>query len=258
MIASCPSCATRYDVDPSRLKGGRGRLRCARCKTLFPVEIPAAADAPRVAGRRLDVGLVAAEAGEVRDAIVTTLAEASVRTIIAETGPAALETARRSRPRLAILAHYLPGLIGPEVAAAIRDDPSLAATRVVLLGGPPPRGRHAATADVVHDVDGHLPDDASPEAAAGLFRTLLGLPRGAEAVVPKAEIEALARAAASDLRLYHGDVVERCRSLRRRTPEFDALLAWARSGCAARLPAARNAPAALDAFGDSLVQALGL
>ena len=47
MIAACPKCQARYRVDTSRLKGGKGRLKCAKCGEVFPVQAEEpAAEAP--------------------------------------------------------------------------------------------------------------------------------------------------------------------------------------------------------------------
>jgi predicted Zn finger-like uncharacterized protein len=40
MIVECPSCATRYKLDPGRLSGAGARLKCARCGNVFPPPTP--------------------------------------------------------------------------------------------------------------------------------------------------------------------------------------------------------------------------
>lgn len=44
MIVQCPDCTTRYELDASRVPAGRIRVRCARCRYVFPIEAQAAAD----------------------------------------------------------------------------------------------------------------------------------------------------------------------------------------------------------------------
>lgn len=60
--------------------------------------------------------------------------------LLAATGPAALETARRRRPAVTILDRALPGLDGEAVCRALRQDPTTAALLVTMLT---PRGRAA-------------------------------------------------------------------------------------------------------------------
>jgi predicted Zn finger-like uncharacterized protein len=38
MIVQCPDCTTRYELDDSRVPAGRIRVRCARCRYVFPIE----------------------------------------------------------------------------------------------------------------------------------------------------------------------------------------------------------------------------
>jgi predicted Zn finger-like uncharacterized protein len=38
MIVQCPDCSTRYELDDSRVPPGRIRVRCARCRYVFPIE----------------------------------------------------------------------------------------------------------------------------------------------------------------------------------------------------------------------------
>ena len=40
MIVACPSCHAQYRLDAARLRDGKGRLRCARCRTVFPGAAP--------------------------------------------------------------------------------------------------------------------------------------------------------------------------------------------------------------------------
>ncbi|RKZ15390.1 hypothetical protein DRQ53_09170 [bacterium] len=43
MIVQCPDCSTRYELEASRVPAGRIRVRCARCRYVFPIEAAAAA-----------------------------------------------------------------------------------------------------------------------------------------------------------------------------------------------------------------------
>ena len=46
MIVGCPSCATRYRVEPAALGAGGRRVRCARCGHVWREEAPADSPAP--------------------------------------------------------------------------------------------------------------------------------------------------------------------------------------------------------------------
>jgi CheY-like chemotaxis protein len=55
------------------------------------------------------------------------------RTIEADDGEAALAMARQFRPDIVILDWMMPGLSGVEVSKAIRGDPELASTSIILM-----------------------------------------------------------------------------------------------------------------------------
>ncbi len=40
MIIVCDSCRTKFKLDPERLRGGSGKVRCTRCGNVFKVEVP--------------------------------------------------------------------------------------------------------------------------------------------------------------------------------------------------------------------------
>ena len=61
------------------------------------------------------------------------------RVVTARDGEAAWQAIRAHRPRVAVLDADMPLRSGPEVAALVRADPALAATRILLVTG------HAAT-----------------------------------------------------------------------------------------------------------------
>lgn len=50
MIVGCPSCATRYRVEPAALGEGGRRVRCARCGHVWRAEAPADSPAPAAPG----------------------------------------------------------------------------------------------------------------------------------------------------------------------------------------------------------------
>jgi len=61
------------------------------------------------------------------------LEEEGVRLVSAADGARALEAIRRERPTLVVLDVMMPGMNGFEVCRAVRAEPALAATRIVML-----------------------------------------------------------------------------------------------------------------------------
>ncbi len=58
-----------------------------------------------------------------------------VRILEASDGEEALKIARREKPHLVVLDVMMPGMTGWEVCRAIREDESLASTKVIMLTG---------------------------------------------------------------------------------------------------------------------------
>lgn len=48
MIIVCESCKTKFRLDPERLKGSSGKVRCTRCGNVFKVEVPVEEETIRV------------------------------------------------------------------------------------------------------------------------------------------------------------------------------------------------------------------
>jgi predicted Zn finger-like uncharacterized protein len=270
VIVRCPTCATQYRLDPERLRAGRGRLRCVRCGAVFPVATagapapaarpPRAAPAPgaREAGR-IEVGVVASAAGALRQLVVGGLARCGARAITLDDGPTALDMARRSRPRLVVAAFDLPGLSGCELIAAVRDEPLLAATRVLLVGGPPPSGRFRPSPAAVHGADAHLPDDVAEPEVLRVLGALLGCEPGAVLELgaeDEGRVRAQARVTVQDLALYAPEESAASRRAHAWTPALAEEIARARAGCRALIGFDRDRAAAARAFDDELARAL--
>jgi DNA-binding response OmpR family regulator len=77
--------------------------------------------------------LVADDDDDILLLVTTRLRRDGHEVVSASRGDDALELARELKPALAVLDVGMPGLDGLEVLAAIRADPSLDATRVLLL-----------------------------------------------------------------------------------------------------------------------------
>jgi len=231
VIATCPSCKARYRLESSRLKGGRGRLKCARCGEVFAVttatppatareparptpedqERPAAVKrllkASQGSSRGIAVAVVACEAGPLREQVVSTLARAGMRTLTTDDGPTCLDMARRTRPKLVVASSYLPGLTGPELAGALRGEPALAHLVIVLLAA---AGAEAPSPGSL-DADAVLTSsDAVKRLGALVPQWLTDSPTEQDLDEEQARLlERQTRVAAGELILYHPQTSER-------------------------------------------------
>ena len=87
-----------------------------------------------VTAPRLSI-LVVDDNADAADSLAMVLQLAEHDTVTAYSGPEAIETARRLRPRAVFLDIGLPGMNGYEVAKVLRADPALAGIALVALTG---------------------------------------------------------------------------------------------------------------------------
>jgi CheY-like chemotaxis protein len=77
--------------------------------------------------------LIADDEPSLRLLVYTTIESDQYQVVEAEDGDEAWQLLKEHRPDVALLDVSMPGRTGLELARAIKDDPELAATRVVLL-----------------------------------------------------------------------------------------------------------------------------
>jgi CheY-like chemotaxis protein len=79
--------------------------------------------------------LVVDDNADAAESLAMLLQLAEHETVTAFSGPEAIETARRIKPRAVFLDIGLPGMNGYEVAKVLRADPDLAGTALIALTG---------------------------------------------------------------------------------------------------------------------------
>lgn len=163
MIVICPACAVRIRLDRQRLGGKRITLRCARCRTAFKAEIPAAAsDGP---GIRIAVGHgdpVLCET--IRDLVIAEGMDCQV----CHDADGILRQMEEVPPHVAIIDAAIPGMYIFEVVSQIRSRPELAGSRIVLVSSVYNRAAYKRTPTSLYGADDyiekhHLPDDLVPK-----------------------------------------------------------------------------------------------
>jgi two-component system response regulator MtrA len=115
--------------------------------------------------------LVADDDADVRTLVVLKLESSGHEVVGVENGAAAVAACRELRPDLVVLDMMMPGMSGLEACAAIRDDPVVAQTPVILLTA------RAQAADVdaglAAGVDEYVTKPFSPRELAGRVQALL-------------------------------------------------------------------------------------
>jgi CheY-like chemotaxis protein len=126
------------------------------------------------------VALVADDDGEARATAAAALGKLGCTVLQADNGRAALDTAREARPDLTLLEAMMPVMHGFEVCRAIKGDPELRRTQVVLTSGAY-RGTVAADARTAFGADAFLEKPFRPDDLARVLRiALVGAAAGAQ------------------------------------------------------------------------------
>jgi CheY-like chemotaxis protein len=130
-----------------------------------------------------------------------------------QTGDTTLEGVRRLRPELLIINVYLKGMLGVEVTEAIRADPNVAQTKVILIGALFRANRFRANPTNLYGADEYIEEQIPAKEFRQIIHKLF--PDTGEAAAAKAEgrdydeARRLARLILSDIVIYHAAKVER-------------------------------------------------
>lgn len=161
-----------------------------------PAAKPAAPAADAKTTERAEVGagkvvLVVDDDAELRAMVVRLLRPLGCAVVESGNGKEALAQARELRPALVILDAMLPGLHGFEVCRAIKGEPSLRKTAVLMMSGIHTRQQVGVDVAEVHGADGFFEKPFRIDDFTRAIRRLLMVGGGGEA-----QVEQAARAAA--------------------------------------------------------------
>jgi response regulator RpfG family c-di-GMP phosphodiesterase/DNA-directed RNA polymerase subunit RPC12/RpoP len=202
---ACPSCSFQMVLKPAPAAAPPASERPAA--TPSPVPAPAPAASPR---RRL--AAIADEPRPFRAFLAEHLRRLGFDVALFETGEPTLDYVRRTRADLAIVNVYLKGKLGVEVTEDIKSEPSLAHTRVILIGALFRANRFRANPTNLYGADEYIEEQIPEKEFRQIIRKLfpdVG-PTVETPIEPREYDEArrLARLILSDIIIYHPARVE--------------------------------------------------
>jgi predicted Zn finger-like uncharacterized protein len=157
MIVRCPSCSSRYSLDPKRLGGKRITFRCQQCRKVFKVEVPQPSGCapPEVLVAHSDPALCAT-IGEV-------LSAGGFDWRVCHDGSETLASMEGTPPHVLLIDVALPGLLAFEVAETIRSRPALGSVKVILMSSVYNRTAYKRSPTSLYGADDyiekhHIPD----------------------------------------------------------------------------------------------------
>ena len=136
MVITCPSCQTRYRIDPSASKAKVATVKCPGCGHTFEISLveetlrqkdPPAPVRPVV--------LVVDDARFFREMIKDILSELPVALDDAADGHEAWQKITASRPQLVLLDLNIPGKNGREILQSLQQSAQLDSVKVLAMSG---------------------------------------------------------------------------------------------------------------------------
>ncbi|HYC88422.1 MAG TPA: response regulator [Thermoanaerobaculia bacterium] len=210
MDLTCKNCGSVFRAAITMPLPSAVRVVCPRCQYQMVLKPKTAAGTTRLPRRRL--AALADEPRPFRQFLGEHLRRLGFEVQYFETGVPTLEFVRRTRADLVIVNVYLKGMLGVEVTEEIKADPSLADTRVILIGALFRANRFRANPTNLYGADEYIEEQIPEKEFRQIIRKLF--PEVGETsevpIEPREYDEArrLARLILSDIIIYHADKVD--------------------------------------------------
>ena len=212
MDLTCKSCGSVFRAAISTPLTSPVRVACPSCSYQMVLKARTAEVPMPVSIPRRRIAAIADEPRPFRQFLGDHLRRLGFEVEYFETGAPTLEFVRRTRAELVIVNVYLKGMLGVEVTEEIKADPTLGATRVILIGALFRANRFRANPTNLYGADEYI-EEQIPEKE---FRQILHklFPDVGDIsdapVEPREYDEArrLARLILSDIIIYHVAKVE--------------------------------------------------
>src|SRR5436305_7245303 len=135
MELTCKQCGSKFRAAIELPLARAVRVACPACGFQMVLKpAPAEPTPPARPAARRRIAAIAHEPRPFRSFLAEHLRRFGFDVALFETGEPTLDYVRRARADLAIVNVYLKGKLGVEVTEDIKNDPSLAHTRVILIG----------------------------------------------------------------------------------------------------------------------------
>src|SRR6266550_3587917 len=214
MELTCKQCGSKFRAAIELPLARAVRVACPACGFQMVLKpAPAEPTPPARPAVRRRIAAIADEPRPFRSFLAEHLRRFGFDVALFETGEPTLDYVRRSRADLAIVNVYLKGKLGVEVTEDIKNDPSLAHTRVILIGALFRANRFRANPTNLYGADEYIEEQIPEREFRQIIRRLFPEVGHTDEfpLEPKEYDEArrLARLILSDIVIYHAAKVER-------------------------------------------------
>lgn len=165
--APCPECGLTVRISPDAVKGGRAKLACPQCNSVFVVAAehlsPASDLAAQAKADRGKLILVVEDTDFFRGYVSELLEEAGFRVEGVKDGYAALEFLGRARPDLVLTDLLLPGMHGFDLCRQMKERTRPRPVPVVMMTGVYKSLQYQVDAQLRYQADDFLVKPFKPE-----------------------------------------------------------------------------------------------
>lgn len=212
MELTCKQCGAQFRAAIPMPLARAVRVVCPSCGNQMVLRPTGDTLQPAAPSPRRKIAAIADEGRPFRAFLAEHLRRLGFDVTTFETGDPALDFVRRTRAELVIVNVYLKGKLGVEVTEEIKADPSLTATRVILIGALFRANRFRANPTNLYGADEYIEEQIPEKEFKLIIRKLfpeLG-PTQELPVEPREYDEArrLARLILSDIVIYNAPKVE--------------------------------------------------
>jgi CheY-like chemotaxis protein len=206
MELTCRQCVSRFRAVVPVPLTAPVRVACPSCGNHMVLKPRAAAESRRQA-------VIADELRPFRSFLGDYLVQLGFDVDYFDAGDTTLDFIRRTRPVLLIINVYLKGMLGVDVTEAIRADPAVSDTRVILIGALFRANRFRANPTNLYGADEYIEEQIPEKEFRQIIHKLF--PDVGEAAATSGEVREydearrLARLILSDIIIYHAEKVER-------------------------------------------------
>ncbi|MFZ3208082.1 MAG: response regulator [Geobacteraceae bacterium] len=220
----CPNCMARFRFDPQKVGVEGIKLRCGKCRAIFRVlrkalaqVAPAVKPAPPSACIRV---VVANESAAFCQAVKKVLESEPFAVYIYNDGKEAMAAIEQLMPEVVLLDVALPSMYGFEVCEAIKNNPALTATKVVLIASIYDKTRYKRAPQSLYGADDYIEKHHIPDSLATMIYRLVSGQQPVEAATGmKPPIEEEAQSAPEELSRHEMDDQEATRRQLRQAEE---------------------------------------
>jgi predicted Zn finger-like uncharacterized protein len=185
MLIGCPGCKANFIFDDAQIDEQGVKLRCFRCKTIFKI-----VRKKRIAGGRSKAAIserpsqivkfvVAHESPSFCEAVMRVVANEPFLVYDSNDGGEAMAIIERVKPDVVLLDVALPTMYGFEICEAMRQNPSLAHTKIMLLAAIYDKRRYRRDPASMYGADDVIEKHRIPdELVARIYALIESVPEG--------------------------------------------------------------------------------